>query len=434
MDVPADGLRLGVHLGNARAQVALVDSGELRASAATEAPLGAGVGEALNAALSALPLPSDLTAVTIALSWLSIGNLSASDLTPVAVLRLAHAEHTVAPPLYDWPAPLHDAVHGWSCVQPGGSDLTRRQFGELDVGAVLDFVGLAVGEGARSLAVSAVGAPMLAEQETAVAEAVRRQFPDLNVTLSNEVGGLGLLARENTAVLNAALHAAAEAVAEACDRVTHEVLPGIPVLFSRHDAALMNSEYLRRFPVAAADADIAATLRGAGLLADVSDAIVLEWDGTVGRIGLLESGRPHRRSQAGKPPLSLLTPNVTSVDADSFDAVLHRLLASRTRPILATAAVPDGLAEVSTLACGRFAGAFGAATAQPAAEVDRVLVEPAAGELTGIVDRVTEEALVRAISAGARPESVTVTDVYSGPVAYLPSNVVRVHVRAAGTV
>lgn len=423
-----------MHLSTSGGRLAVVTDGVVHATARSPVSLDAGMAEALRATLTALPQEAPVTSVTIASSWLPAARPAVTGLAPVAVLRLAHSDRTVFQPLSGWPPMLRDAVHGWSCVQSGGCDLTGRPLGQLDRAAVLRFVSEAVDQGAQSLAVSAVGAPVLADQETAVAEVVRQQFPDLHITLSHEVGGLGILARENTAVLNAALHSTVEALADACTDVVRELLPGTTVLFGRHDAASMNTEYLRRFPVAATAVEVAAMLRGAGVLAGVPDAAVLEWDGTGGRAGLLDDGLPRRHGPAGDPPLSLPAPEVTEVGAHQVDQVLTRLLADRRRPVVAVGDEPYPLPEAEPVEHPAFAAAVGAAVAQPAAEVDRVLVEPAGGDVADVVDQASEEALARTVSAGASPNSVVVTGVHTSPVSYLPGNVVRVQVRAAGTV
>ena len=50
-----------------------------------------------------------------------------------------------------------------------------------------------------------VFAPTDAQQEIWAAERLRARLPDLAITLSHEIGRLGLLERENAAVLNACL-------------------------------------------------------------------------------------------------------------------------------------------------------------------------------------------------------------------------------------
>jgi N-methylhydantoinase A/oxoprolinase/acetone carboxylase beta subunit len=77
------------------------------------------------------------------------------------------------------------------------------------------------------------------------------------------------------------------------------------------------------------------------------------------------------------------------------------------------------------------ANAIGAAIAQISGEIDRVY-ECASRSRETILDEAKAEAIQRAITAGARPDSVEIVDVYDIPLAYLPSQAIRVRVKAVG--
>ena len=48
------------------------------------------------------------------------------------------------------------------------------------------------------------------------------------------------------------------------------------------------------------------------------------------------------------------------------------------------------------------------------------------------LERAKEEATEKAVAAGAGPETVQIVDVEEIPLAYLPSNATRIHVKAVG--
>ncbi|REJ32680.1 MAG: hypothetical protein DIU84_09750 [Bacillota bacterium] len=77
------------------------------------------------------------------------------------------------------------------------------------------------------------------------------------------------------------------------------------------------------------------------------------------------------------------------------------------------------------------ANAVGAAIAQISGTVDRVynLEEMSRSEA---LEHARREAVERAVAAGARRETVEVVDVEDVPLAYLPSNALRVRVKAVG--
>ncbi len=77
------------------------------------------------------------------------------------------------------------------------------------------------------------------------------------------------------------------------------------------------------------------------------------------------------------------------------------------------------------------ANAVGAAIAQISGEIDRVYALGDVPREQALADA-KGEATRRAIDAGATPGSVQIVDVEEVPLAYLPSNATRIHVKAVG--
>ena len=74
---------------------------------------------------------------------------------------------------------------------------------------------------------------------------------------------------------------------------------------------------------------------------------------------------------------------------------------------------------------------IGAAIAQVGDEVDRVYsVVPQQRDT--VLDEARQEAVDRAVAAGARPGSVEIVDIEEVPLAYLPGNATRIRVKAVG--
>ena len=77
------------------------------------------------------------------------------------------------------------------------------------------------------------------------------------------------------------------------------------------------------------------------------------------------------------------------------------------------------------------ANAVGAAIAQISGEIDRVYALADLSREKALGDA-KAEATRRAVEAGADPTSVQIVDVEEVPLAYLPSNATRIHVKAVG--
>lgn len=79
------------------------------------------------------------------------------------------------------------------------------------------------------------------------------------------------------------------------------------------------------------------------------------------------------------------------------------------------------------------ANAIGAAIAQVSGEVDRVEAVRD-GHRHVLADDARQEAIDRAVAAGARPESVQIVEFDEVPIPYLPGNATRIRVKAVGDV
>ena len=77
------------------------------------------------------------------------------------------------------------------------------------------------------------------------------------------------------------------------------------------------------------------------------------------------------------------------------------------------------------------ANAIGAAIAQVGGEVDKVYSFEGMGREAAL-DEAKNTASERAIEAGAHPASIDIVEIEEVPLAYLPSNAIRIRVKAVG--
>jgi N-methylhydantoinase A/oxoprolinase/acetone carboxylase beta subunit len=111
-------------------------------------------------------------------------------LQTVAVLRVGAPSSLAVRPMFGWPKDLVDAVGGMSTVVGGGFEYDGREIVPFDADATRAFFTEVAGR----------------------AEAVAVDIP---ISLSHEIGSLGLLPRENATILNSALTGVARSVAVA---------------------------------------------------------------------------------------------------------------------------------------------------------------------------------------------------------------------------
>ncbi|MGW1993753.1 hydantoinase/oxoprolinase N-terminal domain-containing protein [Embleya sp. NPDC001921] len=387
-----------------------------------------------------------VTHVAIALRGAAHAVTRREGLTRVGVLRIGGPVSDAVPPLADWPADLRAAVHAGSAMVEGGAGLTRADTTLLDRDAVARFASGLAGR-ADAFAVSGVFSPIDDAQEHEAAEIIRREAgPDVFVGLSAGLGGLGLIERENSTVLDAALSRHTAALADALTSSLGALgLASATILVTRGDGTLTALDYLRLHPSLALGSGPAGALRGAGLLTGLSDAVVADVGARRIRVGLLVGGFPQESRPGevvGGVPVSFPMPDLIRVpaeDRDAFEEAVDRMQPGAARlPLIvvgggsaAPAATTAPAAHVVRPEHGPVAGAFGAALSPVGGAYEQLVRAGEAAEADA-VEEVREGARRSAVRAGADPRRVVVLPVERVPVPYLPGPAFSLRARAVG--
>jgi N-methylhydantoinase A/oxoprolinase/acetone carboxylase beta subunit len=154
------------------------------------------------------------------------------------------------------------------------------------------FVENSLAAGVQNFAISAAFSPVFEGIEQQVADLILQRNPEAGITCSHELGGLGLVERENAAILNAALLPLAKQVTEAFADAAASLDLGCPVFISQNDGTLMSLERARRFPALTFASGPTNSIRGAAHLTGLEDALVVDIGGTTSDIGVLHQGFP----------------------------------------------------------------------------------------------------------------------------------------------
>jgi N-methylhydantoinase A/oxoprolinase/acetone carboxylase beta subunit len=216
----------------------------------------------------------------------------------VAAIRLAAPATASVPPLQSWPADLAGAVAAGTAVLPGGHYVDGSLIAGLDAEAVKRFLG-GVADRIDAVALTGVFSPAFADQELAAADLVRAELgEDVQISMSHEVGSLGLLERENATILNAALYQVIGGVRDGLRQTLADRNLNVATYFAQNDGTLMAIDYAAAYPVLTIGSGPANSIRGAAYLSRLTDAIVADVGGTSTDLGVLVAGFP-RESAAG---------------------------------------------------------------------------------------------------------------------------------------
>lgn len=239
-------------------------------------------------------------------------------LNRVAVLRIGAPATVAIPPMADWPDDLKDAMKVEYRLIGGGNEFDGREIAPLDEAAVEEFGKEMLAKGVESVAVIGVFSPVSAHHEKRAAAILRKVMgPDMPITLSNEIGSMGLLERENASILNAALVDVAKTTAESFERaLAAENIQDAMVYLGQNDGTLMSVDYARRYPILTIACGPTNSIRGASFLTSMQDAVVVDVGGTTTDVGVLVNGFPRESMIAveiGKVRTNFRMPDLVSI-------------------------------------------------------------------------------------------------------------------------
>ena len=220
-------------------------------------------------------------------------------LDTVGVLRLAAPSSLGVRPGAAWPADIREMVIGASAIIEGGNEYTGAEIAPLDTDAVRRFATEATAAGCNAIAVSAAFSPATSDHELRAGDILGTElgsaFP---VSLSHQVGSLGLLERENATTLNAALLSVASSVVDGFGAALAAHDLAVDAYLTQNDGTLLTAAEAGRFPVLTLGSGPTNSMRGACALAGVNDAVVIDVGGTSADAGILVDGFPRESTAA----------------------------------------------------------------------------------------------------------------------------------------
>ncbi|XP_078672683.1 uncharacterized protein LOC144911973 isoform X1 [Branchiostoma floridae x Branchiostoma belcheri] len=239
------------------------------------------------------------------------------DLVPVSVVRLCGTASRALPPFCDFPLDLKKVVCGSYHLVNGGLQFDGQEISSLDEEELRTCIRTIWEEGGRNVVIAGVFSPVAPQkQEEKVAELFRAEFPEVSLTLSHKVGQIGLLERENAAILNECLKPLCHRTVEAFRQALNALGLTCPFYLTQNDGTLISAEQTLGFPVRTFASGPTNSMRGAAFLSGVEDAIVIDIGGTTSDVGCLKGGFPRQAStriKVGGVSTNFRMPDVLSI-------------------------------------------------------------------------------------------------------------------------
>lgn len=221
------------------------------------------------------------------------------NLAKIGFMRIGAPASCGILPMVDWSDDIK-AVCEKAVIIRGGFEFDGRELAPLDEDACRDFCQEMKEKGVRSIAISGVFSTIRNDNELRAAEIAREVMgDDVHVSISSEIGSMGLVERENATILNAALCQVAEKFTDGFAKsIAHEGIENAKIYLSQNDGTLMTMDYARRYPILTVACGPTNSIRGASYLSKVANAIVVDVGGTTTDVGVIQNEFPRESSVA----------------------------------------------------------------------------------------------------------------------------------------
>jgi len=294
-------MRMGVDVGGTNTDAVLMDGTKVVGwfKTPTTPDVTTGITTAIKTALEQTKVPTDqIQAVMIGTTHFTNAVVERKRLMKTAAVRLGLPATEALPPMVDWPPDLRETIGDHKYLVHGGHEFDGREISPLDEKEIREVAKDIKSKGIRAVAISAVFSPVNSFFEEQAAEIIQNEIPDVSISLSHEIGRMGLLERENAAVLNACLGDLAKAIVESFRKALEEMKIDAPFYLSQNDGTLMSAEYAEKYPVLTFASGPTNSMRGAAFLSGAKDAMVVDIGGTTSDVGMLLRGFPREASVA----------------------------------------------------------------------------------------------------------------------------------------
>lgn len=294
--------KIGIDVGGTNTDCVLVND-ENKIIAKTKQPTTTDISSGIEAAMKRVlkdagVAPSNIKYVMLGTTHCTNAIVERKQLNTVGIIRICKPASQMIPPLSGFPEDLKTILGSHVYMVKGGFEFDGRlihAIDELEIRKCLTEMKGSV----ESIAITGIFAQINPEQELKVAALAKEILGDsIAISLSHQIGSLGLLERENATILNAMLHNIAVKMTTSFLEATQKNGIEAQLYFGQNDGTLMSLENARQFPVLTIACGPTNSIRGAGVLSGVANGIVIDVGGTTSDAGVLVNQFPRESNKA----------------------------------------------------------------------------------------------------------------------------------------
>jgi N-methylhydantoinase A/oxoprolinase/acetone carboxylase beta subunit len=297
-------LRIGIDVGGTHTDAVVLDESNSLVGAEkvdTTEDVSTGIDRALQLVLERSGVERQkITAVMFGTTHCTNAIVERRRLAKVGLIRIGKPATLGIPPLYSLPEDLRRAIGDTWEIVFGGHEFDGREIWSFDEKGTIEAAERFKEKGVQAIAISSVFSPVNSSHESRAAELVAGVLgPKIPITLSHQIGSIGLLERENASALNGALVNVADVAISGFEESVRKFrLHHAKIFLTQNDGTLMTIDYARRFPIRTIASGPTNSMRGAAFLTGLNDGVIVDVGGTTTLAGAIVHGFPRESGVA----------------------------------------------------------------------------------------------------------------------------------------
>ena len=236
-------------------------------------------------------LENQISSINIGTTLLVNSSLESRGLDKPVVVRLGYPVSDAIPPTSGWDEQTRAKVGKCYKIKGGGYQYNLELIGPLEVERIRE-IARETKDKTKSVAITGIFSPINPDQELLVGEIFKEINSSVGISLSHQLGDVGLLGRENAAIVNALFFSQFENVRRSIKDSVQLLGIKTNIYLTQGNGVKKRIDNISSNPLLILKSGPINSIKGAALLANVQDAITVDIGGTSTDVGIIKLGQP----------------------------------------------------------------------------------------------------------------------------------------------
>ena len=292
-------MRIGIDVGGTNTDSVLINNNKIESSFKTNT--SEDISDSVKLSISKViqnQAKEKINSIIIGTTHLINDLLERKNLSKTGVIRLCGPATKLLKPLCDWPDDLKKSNNFIANFTDGGLEFDGREISAVNKSEIQKLCEIYKKEQVQSIAITGIFASVNPYQELEVKNIIANEMGEIPVSMSHQIGRIGLLERENATILNAMLSNSAKKTFANLTKIISDLNLKSKIYITQNDGTMASIDDALNYPIFSLSSGPTNSMRGAAFLSGIKDGIVIDIGGTSTDIGMLINSFPKESSIA----------------------------------------------------------------------------------------------------------------------------------------